>query len=225
MVKYAVRYTIYPWKTIAGIHLPIKLKFGYSVLRFIDNGTYEISEAQIVLSKLQQGDTVLELGSGIGFISALCAKQIGSTSIHTYEANPLLMPLIKKLYLKNKVSPYFSNALLTADEGGFFVSGKNFLASTQKESTETRYDRVKVPVLNLNRVIYNIKPTYLIMDIEGSEYDVFKIIDFQTIQKVQFELHERLLDKAKVDFIFTKLQEEGFKPDSISDSRNFYFSR
>lgn len=208
-----------------GIQLPVSLKYGYSVLRFIDDGSYEQGEAAIVVAKLSSEDIVLELGSGIGFISALCAQKTGSASVHTFEANPAMMPMIQRLYTRNNVQPHCTNALLSsASDQTFFFTDKNFLASTQK-ITKSKNKEVQVPVLALNDVIKELNPTYLIMDIEGNEYDIFTIIDFHTIRKVQFELHEWLLSKEQVAVIFSKLHMAGFEQDSISDTRNYYFYR
>ena len=78
----------------------------------------------------------------------------------------------------------------------------------------------------LNDVIQKIKPTYFIMDIEGGEYDVFSMIDFQTIKKIQFELHPEILGIEKVNQIFLVLAKHGFKEDkNIASVNNFYFSR
>ena len=71
-----------------------------------------------------------------------------------------------------------------------------------------------------------LKPNFLIMDIEGAEYDIFKIIEFQTINKIQFELHPSILGEEKCGEIFSILNKNNFLIDkSISDERNFYFEK
>jgi len=226
MLKYFVKYTTHPWKIINGIRLPVSLKYGYSVLRFIDDGSYENEEAAIVLAKLELSDKVLELGTGIGFISALCAKKVGDQSVYTYEANPDMIPVIRKLYRINNVAPQFRNALLSSNEDQtHFFTNKNFLASTQKKS-DTKRNQVQVPVLPLNTTIAALNPTYLIMDIEGNEYDIFRIIDFQSINKVQFELHPSALSSDQINFIFERLKMENFNRDkSLGYRNNFFFKR
>lgn len=209
-----------------GIKLPVNIKYGYSVLRFIDDGSYENEEASIVQAKLEPEDRVLELGTGMGFISALCAKKIGDQSIHTYEANPRMISVIQKLYKRNRVAPHFENALLSSNSSDdTFFADKNFLASAQKKSN-TKKKQFKVPVLPLNATITSLNPSYLIMDIEGNEYDIFKIINFQSICKVQFELHPSVLTTEQIDFIFEKLRKENFKQDqSFGFKNNYFFER
>jgi len=51
-------------------------------------GDYERKEATIVSQRLTADDVVLEIGAGIGFLSAYCAKRIGSERVFAYDANP-----------------------------------------------------------------------------------------------------------------------------------------
>lgn len=228
MVWFNLRYAVNKWKTIQGIAIPVYLRYGYSVLRFIDNGQYEHCEIGIIKDTLEGTDTVLELGTGIGFVSAFCAKQIGGEKVVTYEGNPAMVPLINELYQRNGVKPKSVIALLGERNGKqvFYQDKKSFLASSASVQNGSAPVAVEVPVLSLNEVISQLKPTYLIMDIEGGEYDIFKGIDFQSIRKVQFELHPRVLRPEQVELIFSKLAAAGFaKSSRFNYPDNFYFTR
>ncbi|MEP7108245.1 MAG: FkbM family methyltransferase [Ferruginibacter sp.] len=228
MLWFTLRYGIYPCKTIDGITIPVYLKYGYSVLRFINNGEYEKSEISIIKNTLTNKDKVLELGTGIGFVSAYCAKSIGSENIFTYDGNPSLAPFIKQLYLANDVSPTATPAILGSTNGTrtFYKNNRSFLTSSADDDSSENSVAISVEEQNLNEVIDRLQPTYLIMDIEGGEYNVFKMIDFQSIQKIQFELHPAILDKGQVDFIFKKLEKEKFIMNaSFQFSNNFFFQR
>ncbi len=196
------------------------------VLRFMHDGTYECEELAIIESRLEISDRVFELGTGLGFISVYCAKKIGGDRIYTFEANVFMEPIINEVFKKNKVSPNFQVALLGDDLlENKFMAQKNFLASSQKINNN-RGKKVNIPLLNLNETIKKYAPNYLVMDIEGNEFEVFSIIDFQTICKVQFELHPLLLTEEKIDFIFEKLARHNFKKDeSVSTEKNYYFER
>ncbi len=226
MAWYSVRYRIDKWKNLEGVYISGYLKYGYSVLRFIDDGTYECEEISIIKSKLQSFDTILELGTGIGFISTYCAKKIGDKSVHTFEANPFMEPLIQEVFKRNKVNPNFQIALLgDKNSTNDFIAQRDFLASSQKDSSREG-KKVSVPFLDLNETIKKNTPSYLVMDIEGNEFEVFSIIDFQTISKVQFELHPLLLKQEEIDFIFRKLAINNFVKDSlVSTEKNFFFER
>jgi FkbM family methyltransferase len=228
MLWYSIRYMVYKWKNIEGVAIPVYINYGYSVLRFIDNGEYENSEISIIKNTLDKEDKVLELGTGIGFVSAFCAKQIGSEKVFTYEGNAALAPLIKELYVKNKVNPFFAIALLGTKNGTktFYKNDDSFLASSSNVLLGEKHKALQVEERDLNEVIKQLKPTYLIMDIEGGEYDIFKIINFQSITKIQFELHLEVLKQEQINSIFEKLKCEGFVKSSLFNfPNNFYFTR
>lgn len=222
LIRYSLRYRINKWRVIDGISIPVYLKYGYSVLRFIDDGTYEAEELNIVKNRISQKDIIIELGTGLGFITSFCAKYVGGERTYSYEANALMEPIIKETFQKNQVSPVFQIAFAGFGDGNFAVQ-RNFLASSQQLPSTVN---VAAPVLNLNKEIQRIKPTYLIMDIEGTEYDIFKGINFHSINKVQFELHPNLLSENQIDEIYQVLQKHKFKLDpTISTNKNLFFER
>ncbi|MFT3980975.1 MAG: FkbM family methyltransferase [Ferruginibacter sp.] len=225
MAWYNIRYRVNGWKLVEGIYIPVQLGYGYSVLRFIDDGTYEQHEVALLKKHLSPGDRVLELGTGIGFISACCARMIGSENVHTFEGNPAMAPLIQQLYRKNNVQPQASIAMLGEKNGesSFFVNDDSFLASSREQAGPMQQKVVQER--SLNEVIAALQPTYLILDIEGGEYDVFRIIDFKTIRKVQFELHPAVLTEQQAESIFSKLAANNFSQVEINGGNNYYFSR
>jgi FkbM family methyltransferase len=223
---YNIRYRLNKWTTIEGILFPVYLRYGYGVLRFIDNGEYESGEIAIISKTLEDGDKVLEMGTGLGFISAYCAKKIGSQNVYTFEANPSLERNIRELYDKNGVRPCLTFAILGKEEGKvlFYKDRRSMLASSLQSSPEPELQPVEVPVKKLADVIRDIQPTYLVMDIEGGEYEIFEAIEFQTIKKIQVELHPDVLGPEKVSRIFRKLTEFNFVRDTSLVSRdNYYF--
>lgn len=228
MCWFTIRYSFYQWKKIEGIYIPVKMNYGYSVLRFIDNGAYEHSEITIIKHTLEREDVVLELGTGMGFISAYCAMQIGNEKIHTFEANSSLKEIIETLYKKNKVHPFVTFSMLGEKPGTkiFYRNTKSFLASSTEKTKEKKQTVTVIPVLDLNEIIRNIRPTYLMMDIEGGEYDIFNSIDFQSIRKIQFELHPLVLGSEKVNAIFNQLRNNNFSGETTFNfGNNFYFQK
>jgi FkbM family methyltransferase len=213
------------WKEIEGVYLPVSSSLGFSVLRWILNGKYEDGEIRIVKKYLEKGDNVLEIGTGLGFISSYCSKIAGGEHVYTYEANPLNLLVAKQVFAKNKVHPTVTNAFLGTDTGtvSFPIDKANRLASSLfKEHGE----QALIPTIQLNEEIKRIRPSFLIMDIEGGEYDIFHIIDFQSIRKIQFELHPQILSEEKCMKIFSLLERNGFRKEaSVSDDRNFYYYR
>ena len=143
-------------------------------------------------------------------------------NVFSFEANPLNIEIAKRVYQK-KVSPHLQNALLSDSEGSvdFPMNRKSRLASSVLKASS---ENIKVPQLNLNEVINDVQPNFLIMDIEGAEYDVFRIMNFQSIQKIQVELHPAILGEDKMQEIFSILQNKGFVAEvCLRDGCNYYF--
>lgn len=213
------------WHPVQGVYLPLRWEIGFNTLRWIVNGEYENGEIELIRQRIDKSDKVIEIGTGLGFVSSFCAKIVGSDNVYSFEANPLNVEIALAVYEKNNVMPHLQNALLSDTKGeiDFPVNTSSRLASSVLKRTEKI---VNVPKLNLNETIKQIKPTFLIMDIEGAEYEVFRIINFQTITKIQVELHPSILGEAKIKEIFDLLYENNFNVDiSIPDGRNYFFKR
>lgn len=173
-------------------------------------GGYESAELRTIKNNLSREDRVLEIGTGIGLISTYCAKRIGSDRVFTFEANPELEPYIKAVYARNEVSPTLNICILGAGAGetSFYVHHDFWSSSVYQRSEKTR--KLSVPRQDLNETIARLRPTFLIMDIEGGESDLFKIIELNGIMKIAVELHTSIIGKNRVDDICAQLAEQGF---------------
>lgn len=58
------------------------------MLRALRRGDYEQDECTVVQTTLRPDDRVLEVGAGIGVITALCCRIAGDGNVTVYEANP-----------------------------------------------------------------------------------------------------------------------------------------
>lgn len=59
-----------------------------SLKMFFYSDSYENYEIRLLEKYLNENDIVMELGTGIGFLSAFCAKKVGSKNVYSFEANP-----------------------------------------------------------------------------------------------------------------------------------------
>ncbi|HRO41264.1 MAG TPA: FkbM family methyltransferase [Flavipsychrobacter sp.] len=221
---YHLRYRIYPWHSVAGVNFPVVLSMGYSVLRFINDGSYEGPLIDIVDNTLEPNDRVLELGAGMGFVSTFCAKKIGSDRVFTFEANKKLQPLINKMYAANQVQPTLQFGLLGQGkkQTAFYTHNDSFLASSMHQLEDTTV--AVIDQFDLNETIRSIKPTYLVLDIEGAEYDILKHIDFHTIRKIQLETHPTIVSEKKMQEVYERLVTYGFMKDTrFAHPENFFF--
>jgi FkbM family methyltransferase len=147
---------------------------------------------KIIDSSLTSSDKVMELGTGIGFIALFCAKKIEANRVFTFEANPLLIPHIRENFRINKKEINLFNSILkhnpTQSSCEFYIS-KDFYSSGL---TRPKYFKsvVDVSVIDFEAEINRIEPTFLIVDIEGYEYELFKeLVLPAVVKKVLIELH------------------------------------
>lgn len=196
---------------IEGIRIKIGSHISESILQELYAGTYEEAELRIIKSQLSPSDVVMEIGTGIGLLSSYCAKQIGSERVYTYEANPALERPILDNYQLNNVFPSLKICLIGAQAGEqIFYIEPNFWSSSIIQRTP-QSQAVNVPVKSFNREIQQINPTFLIIDIEGGEYELLQYADFHKVKKMAIEVHERVIGRDKVNFVISRLAEHGFK--------------
>lgn len=218
---------------VNGIKIFVSNNIQGDILRTVYVGTYEKYELGIVKSCLSSNDVVLELGAGIGLISSYCAKQIGSDRVFAYEANPKLESDIRRNYQLNDVSPNLEMCILGEKSGeetfyihNDFWSSSIVSANSDNQKIDEINVKVNVKVRSFNKVISIIKPTFLIIDIEGGEYDLFKYADLSNIKKICLELHNDILGKEKTKFVLFKLAEWGFLIDEkVSKKRELFLQR
>lgn len=177
-------------------------------------GDYEKKEATIVSKRLEAADVVMEIGAGIGFLSAYCAKQIGSERVFAYDANPALADIVAKTYAANGVRPSFRTAMLGRGAGKerFFVD-EEFWASSASQIASNKAKEITVDRIDLNEEIARIRPTFLIVDIEGGEADLFALADLSGVQKICVETHAHVLGNSGVTNMLANLFQQGFNLD------------
>ena len=175
------------------------------------DGRYEAQELHALDAALRPGDTVLELGTGLGLLSAVCAKRVGSARVHTFEANPALEPRIRETWALNGVAPTLTIAMLGEHDGehDFHVHEAFWASSASHAQGAVR--TVRVPVQSLNAAIRRIDPSVLVMDIEGGEAELLRFADLHRIERIVAEFHERMLGRAATEAMITKLYAQGFR--------------
>lgn len=174
---------------------------------------YEDKEIEIVSKRLSSDDVVMEVGAGIGFLSAYCAKRIGSERVFAYEANPALMELITATYRANGVAPAVRNVLLAQGEGmrEFHVEPEFWASSALQGSRSAT--TIRVPQADLNTELQRVRPSFLIVDIEGGEIEFFEVADLATVRKICVETHPGIHSSAALSKMLAGLFAQGFALD------------
>lgn len=212
---------------VAGVRLELTPRFSDTMLRVITDRSYERDELELVRSTLSPQDIVLEIGAGIGLLSTFCAQRIGSARIFTFEANPALEPVIRRTFALNKVEPSLEICLLGKETSGctrFYVERDFWSSSVVRRSAAAR--PIEVPNRSLYETLSRIRPTYLIVDVEGAEYDLVQYFDYPSIRKIAIELHARVIGIEKTDYVRRSLSAAGFTVDErLSQPEQLFLTR
>ena len=119
-----------------------------SYARSIYRGSHEVEERNVIRKHLEVGDRVLEFGTGIGLITVLCCKTVGSENVVTYEANPSMEPLLRQTFELNDVSPELRMKMVSINdgEGRFFVSDRLWSvvgSNLRKTQPKSRWHQIR----------------------------------------------------------------------------------
>jgi FkbM family methyltransferase len=174
------------------------------------HGNYERVEMSALQATLEPGDIVMEFGTGIGFLSAYAARVVGSERVTTYEANFQMKPLIERTYALNGVQPTSKIALVATHRGEerFHVGARFYESSSTRKDPSS--EGVIVPTVSVTDELRTVSPTYLIMDVEGSERELIPAMDLSRVNKLLIEVHPDIIGVREVRALYETLISQGF---------------
>ena len=207
---------------IDGISMRIDPRMSPMNVRKLAEGRHTQHERELLAGALHEGDRVLELGGGIGMVAIECARRIGSEAVTSYEANPELESLIRENYSLNGVSPDLRIAMVGEAEGSrsFHVSAK-FSQSSIYDVGQADH-AVEVPVHDFARVMAELRPTALVVDIQGAERELFRWGRFDGVRLILVEMHPHIVGLAGMLAIRRRLRAEGFTETERSGNSYVY---
>jgi FkbM family methyltransferase len=209
--------------TVAGVRIP----FVPTIITPLTEGPlragrYEAEECRALRQVLRPGDRVLELGGGIGFLSAFAALTPGVESVVTVEANPRLIPMIHETHRLNGVTRIrLIEGAVTADQGAEidFYLRQHFWGSSLDPNLRRYARSVKCPRIAIAPLLKDVKPTVLLCDIEGGEGGLFDNADLSTIRDMVIELHPAAYGLDGVERILSGLAVHGLRPEAAMASK------
>jgi FkbM family methyltransferase len=191
---------------------------------------YEKLEAIILKRFLEPHDIVLELGGGIGLMGILACQRLRRHSqVHIYEANPAIIEVMKHNFDLNGVTPHYTNCVLGDSDGkSDFYIHEDFWGSSLLPMEDYK-EKIKIPRKSFAKTLKQIKPTFLVIDIEGGESALFKKITaehMKSVRKICIELHPKVLNASATSALIQKFLGWGFMIDlAYAHSGVFYFYR
>ena len=197
----------------------VRLQVGKHLTPFIRDtlysGAYETDEARLLRRYLRSEHTVVELGAGLGLLTTLCCKKIGSDRVFVYEANPELEVVLRESFQLNEVRPELNMCALGAESGEmrFYIRHAFWLSSGQENAMAKPEREVRVEVRDFDEEMARLphQPDFLVCDIEGGEYDLFMGSELTGIKHILCEVHPNFLGEKKVAEMQARLHSKGFE--------------
>ena len=216
---YQYRISLRPIVSIEGVRVRVGRHMSRRVEQAISRGGYERDELRLIGMVLSPSDVVLEVGAGLGVVSAYCAKRLGSSRVFAFEANPDLEPRIRETYVLNGVEPTLEMCAIRATSGRVTLYRTKHLFSSSLIQRNAGALAIEVPGKALSYVVEKIRPTLLIVDVEGAEGELFDRAQLPGVTKIMLELHERVIGEDKARQLRGALNALGFREDPGLSSR------
>lgn len=187
----------------------------------LSTGGYEAHEAHAARMRLREGQRVLELGSGIGYIASVCASITGAGNVTTVEGNPNMLPVICGNLERNG---FGAVTVLHGAVGGMnnvaepfeFDNKKTFWAARIADMDTAPDSVVSVPHLGLGDLLKTYRPHVVIMDIEGAEEHLFDAPWPAFVRAVMMELHPGRYSDVVIKRIVDCMSVSGLTYDPLS---------
>lgn len=199
-----------------GVRVPPSQFLHEKRIERINAARYEGQEIAGALHVVGEGDTVLEIGAGIGLVGAVIAANRAPAAVHAFEANPELIPTIEALYVANDLQDRISitNAVLvSAPERPAslpFHIHNSYLGSSLTGDAGRAKRTVDVPTASFAETCAALGPTVLVMDIEGGELELLRHADLSGFRAIVLEFHPKAYGVEGMRECKTLLKNAGF---------------
>lgn len=185
------------------------------ILKEMDAGTYELPEKTLAMKYFNGNDSVLELGSAVGYVGICTMRKHPGIQWTGIEANPWCVNRSKTNYEMNNLYPRINFGVAMLDDGNMDEKVKFYV---REEFWNSSLDPIELPYSKTVTVVdcpkYDVNEllkgkTALIMDIEGGETNLIKFengIKLDHIQKIIIEFHARFTGENFVEYAIDSIE-------------------
>lgn len=176
----------------------------------IFRGSYEAVEADLARATLRPADRILEVGTGIGFVSLVCAKLAPDGQVTSYEANPEMEAVIRANYAENGLIPDLHMKAVTVDGTPIRFFADPGILSSSMVDRDLPGTEITVNSEPISKVIAAVRPDVIVMDVEGAETDLLPAADLSGVRDMIVEVHPHIVGADAISAMDASLADQGF---------------
>ncbi len=209
-----------------GLRVPIDRRLmSETIIWSLTSGRYEMGEARALPHLVRPGERVVEVGAGIGVLTALIARTGKAEQVVAIEANPMLQDYIQGLHRLNGVDVELRQALVTPGRGAptadFYLHQDLWASSPERIKRRHQIGVVQAPVISLSEIAETWRPSLLVVDVEPfaawthaeAPPHALACADFRPFERLLLELKSRKFAPEAVKRVFDHLSAQGFAYD------------
>ena len=202
---------------VLGIRIPLVTELVTPrIERQMRLGNYDIIKCEATSEFVTKGDRVLELGAGIGVISALVGTIHGVEEIVAVEADPRQLEALREtLKLNGNIAATLllgAVAQGSAEEVALYLR-QEFWSSSLDPEVSPFIDTISAKAFRLADLLLDHEPTVLVCGINGGEIGLFDDVNLDGVRDVIIELATSLYDQSVLDEVINSISRKGFEVD------------
>lgn len=182
-----------------------------AVREVILDGSYEHAERTVLASSLSADDVFLEVGAGTGLLATLAGRTVRNGGVVAIEANPVMAQVARETTSRNGVRADIRNVVLLSSarsrHADFYVR-EDFRDSSL--DTADAAVQTSVAVADTFDTIQDAGATYLMVDIEGGEIELFETRLPDCVRAICIDTHSRFTGLAPQSQMIVSLLADGF---------------
>ena len=161
---------------------------------------------------VRPGDRVLELGTGMGFTSMVCASIVGVENVLSFEASPVMREIALRNFALNGLDIRCRQQIVQprrrwTDSAEFYLAPSIMSSAVRPRQGQ---EKIVLKTVAAEDVIAAEQANVLVLDVEGYEAEFLTKTDLAGIDRIICECHYRKAGRATINRMLKKLYRRGF---------------